>query len=223
MDNIWYFEQVNLFAILCPNKFGHYAGSHEIKSYEKGDFVYFTEDPAKNIFLISNGKVKILNDTEPGEEVVKSILSEGDIFGEMVVLGEEKRSDFAPVIENDTMVYQMDISELEGLMLDNKKFAVTINKIIGMRIKKLEWRLDALVFKDVRTRIVEFDMDLAKDSGTQKDQGMHVAHFYAHKDIADLIGTSRQTVTIAFNDLKNEGLIEFKRKEIYIPDPRALS
>ena len=222
MDHIWYFEQVDLIAILCPNKFGNYAGNHEIKSYEKEDFVYFSEDPAKNIFLISKGKVKILNYTESGEIVVKSILTKGDIFGEMVLLGEEKRTDYAQVIENDTMVCQMDIGQLEGLMLENKKFALTINKIIGLRIKKLERRLDALVFKDVRTRLVEFIKDLSQESGTEKERGILVSHFYTHKDMADLIGTTRQTVTTILNELKQEGMLEFKRKEIFIPDPGAL-
>ena len=110
MDHIWYFEQVNLFSILCPSNFGHYSDNQEIKTYSKGDFVYFSEDPAKNIFLISNGKVKILNYTESGHEVVKSILSRGDTFGEMVVLGEAKRTDYAQIVEHDTMICQMKIS-----------------------------------------------------------------------------------------------------------------
>ncbi len=222
MDNIWYFEQVNLFKILCPNKFGRYEDSHVIKTYKKGEFIYFTDDPASNIFLVSFGKVKILNYTEDGGELVKGILSKGDIFGEMVVLGEDKRTDFAQAVENDTHVCQMNIDDLQDLMLDNKVFAITINKLIGLRIRKLERRLDSLVFKDVRTRLVEFIRDLARDSGVEQGAGMTVRHFYTHKDIADLIGTSRQTVTTTFNDLKNEGLIDFKRKEISIPNIKSL-
>jgi len=222
MDNIWYFEQVNLFKILCPAKFGKYEGSHVIKSYKKGDFIYFTDDPANNIFLISNGKVKILNYTEQGEELVKGILTKGDIFGEMVVLGEEKRTDFAQAIENETHICQMNIDELHGLMLENKEFAFTINKLIGLRIRKLERRLDSLIFKDVRTRLIEFIKDLAKNSGQEKGSGVLVSHFYTHKDISDLIGTSRQTVTTTINELKAEGLIDFKRKEIFIYDQTRL-
>lgn len=218
MENIWYFEQVNLFKILCPTKFGNYEDSHVIRTYEKDEFIYFTDDPANNIFLISKGKVKILNYTEEGEEVVKGILTVGDLFGEMVVLGEDKRTDFAQATENKTNVCQMNIDELQGLMLENKKFALTINKLIGLRIRKLERRLDSLVFKDVRTRLIEFIKELSENSAKKDNKGTLISHFYTHKDIADLIGTSRQTVTTSFNDLKNEGLLDFKRKEIFIPD-----
>lgn len=219
MDKIWYFEQVNLFKILCPTKFGNYEKDHVIKSYNKGDFIYFTEDSAKNIFLISTGKVKILNYTENGDEVVKSILTKGSIFGEMIVLGEDKRNDVAQALEENTFVCQMNLEMLQELMLDNKEFALTINKLIGLRIKKLERRLDALLFKDVRTRLVEFIQELSKESGREKNSGILINHFYTHKDIADLIGTSRQTVTTTMNELKSEGLLEFKRKEFFLPNP----
>jgi len=218
MDNIWYFEDINLFKILCPTKFGEYKKSNTIKLYQKGEFIYFTDDPANNIFLISNGKVKILNYTEGGEEVVKSILSKGDIFGELVVLGEEKRSDFAQVLEKDTYVCQMNLELLEGLMLENKTFALSIHKLIGLRIKKLERRLDSLVFKDVRTRLEEFIVDLVETSDAKPGGVIKVPHFYTHKDMADLIGTSRQTVTTTLNELKNEGLLDFNRKEFLVTE-----
>ena len=210
-----------MFNVLCPNKFGEYKKSHTIKSYQKGEFIYFTDDPADNIFLVSNGKVKILNYTEAGEEV-KSILSKGDIFGELIVLGEDKRTDFAQVLENDTYVCQMNLELLQGLMLENKTFALSIHKLIGLRIKKLERRLDSLIFKDVRTRLVEFIADLADDSDQKPGSSVRIAHFYTHKDIADLIGTSRQTVTTTLNELKGEGLLDFNRKEFLISNLKGL-
>ena len=92
-------------------------------------------------------------------------------------------------------------------------------KISGiLRIKKLERRLDSLVFKDVRTRLVEFIADMAEESGKESGSTVRVTHFYTHKDIADLIGTSRQTVTTTLNELKGEGLLDFNRKEFVIPN-----
>ncbi len=223
MDSIWYFERVNLFKILCPTKFGKFEDSHVIKSYNKDEFVYFTDDPANNIYMISSGKVKILNYTENGEEIVKGILATGDIFGEMAVLGEDKRNDFAQVIDNKTSVCQMSLEELQGLMLENKKFALSINKLIGLRIRRLERKLDSLVFKDVRTRLIDFIKDLIKTSGQEYNEGIRINHFYTHKDVADLIGTSRQTVTTVINELKSEGLLNFKRKEIFIFNPGQFS
>ncbi len=78
--------------------------------------------------------------------------------------------------------------------------------------------MDSLVFKDVRARIIDFIKDLADESGKPIANGISVEHFYTHKDIADLVGASRQTVTTIFNELKSENLIFFKRKLIEIPD-----
>jgi len=218
MNEIWYFEQVDLFKVLCPTKFGNFTQDHSIKEYNKGEFVYFTDDPSSNVFLISNGKVKILNYSEEGDEIVKGILTKGDLFGEMAVLGEEKRSDFALAIDNKTSVCQMNIDLLRGLMQEDREFSFTINKLIGLRFRKLERRLDSLVFKDVRTRIIDFIKDLAAESGKTTNDRVIIEHFYTHKDIADLVGASRQTVTTIFNELKSDNQISFKRKLIEIPD-----
>ena len=60
MDKLWYLERVNLFSIFCPHKFGEYEEDHQFKNYMKGEFIYFSEDPSNTIFLLEEGKVKIL-------------------------------------------------------------------------------------------------------------------------------------------------------------------
>jgi len=107
---------------------------------------------------------------------------------------------------------------MKELMKDDKPFALRINKLIGLRIQKLERRLDALVFKDARTRLLDFIKELVAEKGTEEDGRLRVEHSLTHKDIADLTGTSRQTVTTLLNELKNEGLIDFERKAFFIPD-----
>ena len=222
-SHLWYFEKAKLFELICPVKFGEYRKNHSVNTYKKGEFVYFTGDPSNNVFLVSQGKVKILTYTDKGEEVIKGILSRGDIFGELALLGENKRNDFAQVVSGETSVCQMSIDLLRELMQDNKDFALTINKVIGHRILKLERRLDSLVFKDVRTRLIEFLREMAGSVSPANDGSYRIKHYYTHRDIAGLIGTSRQTVTTIFNDLRNTGLIDFSRKEIRILNLDALT
>ena len=83
-SNIWYFEGVNLFKILCPHKFSHFKKDHDLSIYKKSDYIYFEEDSANKIYLIDKGKVKIGYNTEDGEEIIKSILTRGEIFGQGV-------------------------------------------------------------------------------------------------------------------------------------------
>jgi len=218
MSEIWFFEKVNLFDIFCPNKFAGYSNNSQFRDFEKGEFIYFSDDIADQIYLVTQGKIKVLYYTESGEEIVKNVLSKGDIFGELAILGEERRKDFAQSSQDKTSVCQLSIDQMKELMKDDKPFALRINKLIGLRIQKLERRLDALVFKDARTRLLDFIKELVAEKGTEEDGRLRVEHSLTHKDIADLTGTSRQTVTTLLNELKNEGLIDFERKAFFIPD-----
>ena len=217
MSNIWFLEKVNLFDIFCPHKFADYSDNHQFRDFKKGEFVYFSDDIADQIYLVTQGKIKILYYTESGGEIVKNVLLKGDVFGELAILGEERRQDYAQSSQDKTSVCQLSIEQMKELMKDDKPFALRINKLIGLRIKKLERRLDALVFKDARTRLLDFIRELATEKGTDENGRLRVEHSLTHKDIADLTGTSRQTVTTLLNEMKNEGLIDFERKAFYIP------
>ena len=216
MNNIWYLECVNLFKILCPHKFGEYKKTHQFNTYEKTDYVYFEDDSANKVYLINEGKVKLGYYTEEGEEIVKAILSKGEVFGEKAVLGEEKRNEFAQSINNGTSICPIEAETLQELIRDNKKFALSFFKLLNFRIKKLERRLELLLFKDTKTRVIEFLLELCDDFGYDCEKTGHkiIVHPYTQKDISTLIGTSRPTLNIVLNELKDEGVLNFDRNRI---------
>jgi len=221
--NMWYIENVNLFSIFCPHKFSDYRENHQLRNFNKGEFIYFFDDPSSSIYLIVEGKIKILYYTEEGDEVIKSVLAKGDVFGELSLLGEEKRKDYARVVRENTTVCQLTIEQMQALMKNNLNFALKINKFIGLKIRKLERKVEALVFKDVRTRMIEFIREFAEERGEKDGQGYRINHFLTHKDMADLIGTTRQTVTTLLNELRSEGKIDFTRRSMFVPDINSLS
>ena len=91
--NLWYFESVDLFEVLCPHKVKDMAETHQFNQYKKDEFIYFPNEPSKYIYMVADGRVKIGTYTEDGKEMVKSILSKGEIFGELALTGEERRID----------------------------------------------------------------------------------------------------------------------------------
>ncbi|RZT96463.1 CRP-like cAMP-binding protein [Ancylomarina subtilis] len=214
-DNIWCFEHVNLYHILCPHKLKEYEQDH-FKTYKSGDFIYFPGDRSQKIFMISKGKVKIVSYNKDGDEVVKAILGKGEIFGEKAILGSDKRVDYALACTEPTQLCPMELPNMYKLMRENEKFGLSIYKLIGFRIKKMERRFESLLFQDVRTRLCEFIKELAEENGVKRGDVIRLTHFYTQKDFADLIGTKRETVTRLFNELKHEGVIDYSRKEIQI-------
>lgn len=215
-SSVWYFDNVNLFKILCPHKYPAYKENHSLDLYKKSDYIYFEKDNANKIYLIDSGKVKIGYYTESGDEIVKAILTKGEIFGEKAILGVDKRNEFAQSIDNNTSICPVSKDTMYDLMRDNVSVSFKIYKFIGLRMKKLERRLQLLLFKDVKTRLLEFLNELCEEYGydCEKTGDKVIVHPYTQKDIASLLGTSRPTLNTVMNELKDAQEITFNRKEI---------
>ncbi|QRM87726.1 cyclic nucleotide-binding domain-containing protein [Lacinutrix sp. WUR7] len=218
MNSLWFFDDVNLFKVLCPHKFKAYKNNHSFDAYKKKDYIYFEEDSANKVYLIEKGKVKIGYYNEDGEEVVKAILTRGELFGEKAILGQLTRKEFAQSVDNLTSICPIGVDTMHDLMRDNQTFSFKIYKFIGFKFQKLERRLQLLLFKDTKSRLKEFLNELCDEYGYNCPKtGDHVIkHPYTQKDIASLIGTSRPTLNILLNELKEEKVLDFNRKEIRI-------
>lgn len=214
---MWYFESVNLYNILCPHKVKRMADNHSFLEFEKDQFIYFPHEKATHIYMIVSGRVKIGHYLDDGKEVISSILSTGEIFGELALAGEEERRDFAQTMESVTLC-PLSLEELKELMKENDELSFKLLKLVGLRLMKVERKLELLVFKDARTRIIEFLKDSASWKGKKVGFETMIPTKLTHKDIAALTGTSRQTVTTILNDLKEKNLINFDRRKILIRD-----
>jgi len=219
---LWYFESVNLYNILCPHKVKTMPEKHSFNTYKRDQFIYFPDQPAEYIYMIAQGRVKIGHYMEDGKEVISSILTKGEIFGELALAGEEKRKDFAQAMDDNTNICPLRIDELKSLMFEDRELSFKILKLVGLRLMKLERKLELLVFKDARTRVIEFLKDAASWKGQKVGTETMIQTKLTHKDIASLTGTSRQTVTTILNELKEKNLIYFDRKKILIRDLSTL-
>lgn len=222
-SNIWYFEDTDLFEVLCPKKTPYMEDNHPPGLYGKDEFIYFKDQSSQNVYMVSSGRVKIGTYADDGKEIVKAILTRGEVFGEMALAGEIKREDFAQAMDSETRVCAMTIEDLENLMKDNKELSLKILKIVGFRLRKMERKIESLVFKDARTRIVDFLKEMAMEKGQKVGFEMMIKNHLTHKDIASLTGTSRQTVTTVMNELRENNLINFDRRRILIRDLEKLA
>jgi len=217
---IWYFEDKNFFNFFCMRKVREmeYELSQKEKEFDKGSYIYFIGDPSEYVYLLKQGRVKVSTYADNGKEIVKTILNAGEVFGELAIAGEEKRNDFAQALDAQTVICPLTIRDMRNLMEDNQELSFTIFKLIGFRMRKLERRLELLISKDARTRVVEFIKDLARERGKKVGFEIMIKNHLKHQDIASLTGTSRQTVTTILNDLKEKNLISFDRRRMLIRD-----
>ncbi|MEJ7647193.1 MAG: Crp/Fnr family transcriptional regulator [Chryseolinea sp.] len=222
-DTFWYFESVNLFKILCPQKIKKLADTHTVISYKKDQFISMADgSTSTHLCLIVNGRVKIVHLPVGGGEGTFTILTQGEIFGELATAVGERNGDFAQAMEGVT-ICPLTTEQLKELMYDNKELSFKILKLIGLRIIKIERKLEILVFKNARTRVVEFLKDTAVAKGVKVGAETMIPTKLTHKDIASLTGTSKQVITTILNDLKDKNLINFNRKQISISDLETLN
>jgi CRP-like cAMP-binding protein len=218
-QSFWHLENIDVTHLLCPTKLGtdELMAQHTHRNFKKGTSVYVPEDLSDRIFFITEGRIKISVMNEEGKEITKSILGRGEVFGELAVLGETQRHDFATALE-DTETCVVTLDELRGLMRDRSELNLFFMKIFGGRQLEMERRLESLVFRDSRSRIVEFLVNLSRSKGQRVGYEWVVRKPVTHQEIANLTATSRQTVTTTLNDLRYKKLLTFNRSRLLVRD-----
>ena len=219
--DIWFLENIDLTGIFCPKKLGASMDTHEYKEFRRGEYIYMSHDIADRIFFLTEGRVKIGSYSDSGKEITKAILSKGEVFGELAIVKSGKRGDFALAME-DTKCCVITKEELKELLREHNAFSLFLMKVLGSRALEMENRLESLVFKDSRKRIIEFLLEMQEKSGERVGYEYVIRKFITHQEIANLTATSRQTVTTVLNDLRSSDIIKFDRKRLLIRDLEAL-
>jgi len=143
------------------------------------------------------------------------------VFGELAVVSETKRRDFAQAME-PTILCGLNKDEMQGMIKERNSFSLFIMNLLGSRVLEVEKRLESMVFKDSRSRIIEFIYELGIQKGNRVGYEQVVRKFLTHQEIANLTATSRQTVTTTLNELRSKNLLTFNRKRLLIRDMEKL-
>ena len=224
MQSFWHLENIDVTHLLCPIKLANdtIMSKHLHREFKKGESVYVPEDLSDRIFFIQEGRIKISLMNEEGKEITKAILGRGEVFGELSLLGESRRRDFATALEN-TITCVVNLEALRGLMRERSELNLFFMRMFGTRQLDMERRLESLVFRDSRSRIVEFLVNHTKTKGQRVGYEWVVRQFITHQEIANLTATSRQTVTTTLNDLRYLKLLTFNRSRLLVRDLEKLA
>ena len=189
----------------------------------KHSSIYKEGTRSGRIYFLTKGIVKIGMHSGDGREVIKHVLHPMALFGELSLAGEQERQDFAASMNQEVLLLSLKVADLQRFMKTDHRLAIRVLNFIGSRLQKAENRLESLIFKDARERIIEFLKDSANKHGKRIGYEMLIKHCLTQQDIANITGTSRQTVTSVLNDLKKSNLIHFNRRSILIRDMGRLA
>ncbi len=221
-SKLWYLERINLLKDLSEDEMRLIDQRTAVKTAAKNEYVYFPDEPSKIMFFLKRGRIKIGTYSDEGKEIIKAILYPGEVFGEMGVVGEETRKDFAVAMDTDTRMCTISTEEFREILTENPRLSIELTKSIGEKMRRIERRLESLVFKDARQRVIDFMIEMAERYGIAIGDETLVKHNLTHQDIANLTATSRQTVTTVLNDLKEKDLIYMERNRFLIRDTSQL-
>jgi len=189
----------------------------QTKTFAKGKYIFSSGDFANKIYLVESGRIKVNYLGESGKQMTKEVLDEGDLFGVEALIGMTYRRDFAIAMES-TVVRSFGQKEIKRLLFHYPDLNALIIEVLGKRMVHMETRLESLVLKDSRTRIIEFLYQLGLDKGQRVGYEVVVRKFMTHQDTANLTATARQTVTTTLNELRYEKILTFNRRRLLIRD-----
>lgn len=195
----------------------------ELRVKTKYSYIYHPGDQSNEVYFLAKGTVKISTHSDDGKEVIKSLIHPKAMFGELGLIGEPYRKDFAQSLKEEVHIYVLKISDFKRLMNNNLTISERIMEIFGSRLRSAESKLEALIFKDARTRIIDFIKDAVNKRGRRIGYEMLLKHSLTHQDIANITCTSRQTVTLVLNELRKSDLIYFNRGKILVRDMAKLA
>lgn len=180
----------------------------------RGKVFYTPGETGEVLFILKRGRVNLYRINPDGKKLVTSTIGAGTVFGEMSLVAQGMHDTFAEAAEECTLCV-MSRSDVEHLLLSKPRVALRFMEMIAARLKDVESRMETVAFKSVPTRIATFLLQLANDD-TGKIEGV------SHQDLADMVGTYRETVTRILNEFRTQGYIELGRLNVAILDHGAL-
>ncbi|MBI3606924.1 MAG: Crp/Fnr family transcriptional regulator [Nitrospirae bacterium] len=220
-SKLWYLQRVNLFQEMTGEEMRELERTTRMESVKKRSAVFLPGEPSRHVYLLKTGRVKISRVSEEGREVTLALLEPGEIFGELEVLDDSPRDTIAEALD-DSAICLIPREQFLALVRLKPELSFRLTKLIGSRLRKIETRVEDLVFRDVPSRLAHLLVQLADEHGRTTARGIHIDIKITHQEIANLIGSTRETVSAALGDLKKAGLIDFEDRSITLLRPDVL-
>ncbi len=216
-EKLWYFKQSRLFEQLDAAEIAQLESSSRMQVFPRKGLVYLPSDRGDAVFLLTSGRIRLYHVTSDGKETVLTFIEPGEIFGEFALFGQAQREEFAEAMEKSTVV-MIPGSEVQRLMATRPSLTIEVTRLMGLRRQRIERRLKSLLFRSNRDRLVFLLLELGEKYGNKTADGVTLGIRLSHQELASMIGSTRETVTVLLGELQLEGCLLVKRRQITLTD-----
>jgi CRP/FNR family transcriptional regulator, cyclic AMP receptor protein len=209
------FKKLSLFAELDDRELAAIAGVAKTRRYAKDDVIFHADEMGDVFCVIREGKVKITMNSPEGKEIILTMMGPGEFFGEMALLDDAPRSATVIALEPLEVVT---IWRTDFLQILQDTFSITRKLLseLSKRVRRMSLRIESLATMDVYGRLARFFLDLATQQGKLLDNGYVAVTRPTHQAIANMIGTSRETVSRLIHELMRQDLLLSEGKTVYL-------
>jgi len=188
------------------------------RKYRKGATIFSKGDPSNSLFIVKTGRVRILSLSDKGTETIVHILKEGAIFGELL-LSEEKRA-FTAVAGTDALVIVLSKGTLVELLAAIPTISKNFIRLLSKRLAKVEMEFGEFGHTWSYNRLAKVLLRLCDEHGKETPTGTVIPLRLTHEDLANLIGTTRETVTTQMIRFRRMGLVKRQDRFLVVNKPR---
>jgi CRP-like cAMP-binding protein len=221
-EKLWHLKRCNLFQQLTPEQLRRVELHSRARSFPRRTPIYLPADQADAVFLLTDGRAKICHLTPDGKQSILAFVEPGELFGELAILEPGRREEYAETIEDSTVVL-IPGEEVQRLMREHPDVSLGVTKMIGLRRRRVEQRLKNLLFLSNRDRLTHLLLELAEQYGRRTKDAVELSIRLSHQDLANVIGSTRETVTVVLGEMQLDGLIRVGRRKIAILDTNRLA
>jgi len=218
---LWYLKKVPLLAGLTPDQMARLADDLELREAKRREVIYLPGDPGESLFLVHGGRIKISKVTRDGKALTLSYCGPSDLFGETCLVDGSPREEMAEAMESSILSI-IGRKYFEALLAANANLGLQMTKLLAKRRLFLENKVETLVFRDVTSKLAELLLDLADEYGVEDSRGTLIALKITHQELANLIGSTRETVSLTLSQFKRKDLVTTEGRKVIVTDSESL-
>ncbi|MEQ8637028.1 Crp/Fnr family transcriptional regulator [Gimesia maris] len=220
--NFWYLKNCDLFERLSQDQIAHVERNSAVRNFARGNMVYLPTESSDSVYLLLSGRIKLYHLTTEGKQALLALIEPGELFGELAILGGGEREEYAEAMLKASIL-RIPGQIIQDLMEHHATVSLGVTKLMGLRRQRIEQRLKSLLFRSNRDRLTHLLLELAEKYGRFTNEGILINIKLSHQELASIIGSTRETVTVLLGELQDERSIDIQKRHIILRKARYLA
>ncbi len=222
LESHWHLKNFNIFKAMSEPEVMRLQDMITTDWIKKKDPVYLQGEKVRWVYFLKKGLVKLSMPSSQGKAITVALLKPGEIFGELTSSDDPEASTEAIALK-DSYLCRMSHERFFEFARNNSEMFFRINKLLGLRMKKVEIAIHDMLFLDVPARLSKLLLQLLETDSEDSPEGKRITLPLTHQEIANLVGATREMVTMVLGKMTDEGVIIQVKRRIIVTDPARLA